>query len=71
MPRKTPVRKKKNNKIEIDQILLNSRQVFLFDDVNEDSAKEINMRLLALDKMSTDPILLYINSPGGCVDSGL
>lgn len=63
-------RKKKSNKIDIDQILLHSRYIYLFKEITEDTACEIVNKIVALSKLNNNPIALYINSPGGCVDSG-
>ena len=57
-------------KIDIDQTLLRSRQVFLFEDINSHSAKEIVKQLIVLDKIKVAPIAMYINSPGGCLSDG-
>jgi len=61
---------RKDKKIDIDQILLHNRQVFLFEDINSHSAKRIVKELIVLDKLKVAPIALYINSPGGCLSDG-
>lgn len=56
----------------IDAKLLNERKVFLWGQVDDDSAKHVIDRLLYLDMQ--DPgkdITLIINSPGGYVTSGM
>ncbi|MFN2117160.1 MAG: ATP-dependent Clp protease proteolytic subunit [Candidatus Promineifilaceae bacterium] len=50
--------------------LLDSRTILLFGEINMDVAREITKQLLVLDADSNDPIKLYINSPGGHVESG-
>ena len=74
---KKPKRRKKSRrkkrrpfKIEIDQILLKRRQVFLFDVVNEETIRNLIREIIALDNLSSAPIVLYINSPGGTLDDG-
>lgn len=57
-------------KFDVDQFLLSKRYIFLFGDVNEDSATTIVKQILALDKQSGKPLLLWINSRGGSVDDG-
>jgi ATP-dependent Clp protease protease subunit len=52
------------------QKLLDSRTILLFGEINMDVAREITKQLLILDAESDDPIKLYINSPGGHVESG-
>ncbi len=50
---------------------LSSRIVFLTGEINEESANELVMQLMYLDKESNEDIMLYINSGGGEVNSGL
>jgi ATP-dependent Clp protease protease subunit len=55
----------------IDLKLLESRKIFLWGPVDDDSAKDIASKILYLE--STDPgkrITLFINSPGGTVSAG-
>ncbi len=69
--KKTKKRKSSNDKkIIIDQILLKSRQVFLFDVINNETARRLVQELIALDKTKVSPIALYINSPGGSCSDG-
>jgi len=60
------------NKVQdaIDGKLLEDRKVFLWGQVDDDSAKHVVDRLMYLDTLSNDPIHLYVNSPGGYVTSG-
>ncbi len=62
----------KKNKIQdtIDGKLLEERKVFLWGQVDDDSAKHVIDRLLYLDLISNEEIQLIINSPGGYVTSG-
>ena len=54
----------------IQEKLLSERKVFLWGQVDDDSAKHVIDRLLYLDLESHDEIQLIINSPGGYVTSG-
>ena len=52
--------------------LFKARKIFLWSDVNDESAKAVVTRLLSLDV--EDPgkeIILYINSPGGTIHDGM
>lgn len=62
----------KLNKIQdvLDHKLLESRKVFLWGQVDDDSAKHVIDRLMYLDAVEQKEIQLYINSPGGYVTSG-
>ena len=56
----------------LKQSLYKARKIFLWSDVNDESAKAVVTRLLSLD--TEDPkeeIVLYINSPGGSVSDGM
>lgn len=53
-----------------EQKLLESRTIFMSEGVSSDTARRIVSDLLILDSVSNDPIYLYINSPGGEVNSG-
>ncbi len=62
----------KGKKIQdvIDNALLEERKIFLWGQVDDDSAKHVIDRLLYLDLQSDQDIQLIINSPGGYVTSG-
>lgn len=58
-------------KDRIDGTLLDARRIFLYEDVNSDTAQEIIRKLWYLELTNPGkPILFVINSPGGSVDSG-
>lgn len=61
---------KQHLKDVIDEKILNERKVFLWGEVDDDSAKHVIDRLLYLDLMNNKEIQLIINSPGGYVTSG-
>ncbi len=62
----------KINKVQdwIDNKLLSERKVFLWGQVDDESAKHVVERLLYFDSLNQDEIKLYINSPGGYVTAG-
>jgi len=56
---------------EMEDQLLKRRQIFLWGEINDESAEAIVKRILFFDMQSSDDITLYINSPGGVISSGL
>lgn len=50
--------------------LLDTRSVLLTGPVTDEMSQKIIAQLLILDQDSSDPIRVYINSPGGSVDAG-
>lgn len=67
---KKKTKKKKIKELDIEQILLRKRQLFLFDSINGKSAKALIRDLVALDSLNNKPIILWINSGGGSVSDG-
>ena len=56
----------------LEQSLYKARKIFLWSDVNDESAKAVVTRLLSLDTENPDEeVVLYINSPGGSVHDGM
>lgn len=55
---------------QLGERLFKARQVLLFGGIDDKKAMEISAQLLALAADSDDPITLFINSPGGHVESG-
>ena len=53
-----------------EQKLLESRSIFISEGVNQDTARRVISDLLILDSMSNAPIKVFLNSPGGEVNSG-
>ncbi len=49
---------------------LEARTVLIFGGINQKLAQTVSAQLLYLDHMNHDPIKLFINSPGGHVESG-
>jgi ATP-dependent Clp protease protease subunit len=50
--------------------LFETRTLTIFGEVNMKLAQEVAQKLLILDSESNDPIKIFINSPGGHVESG-
>lgn len=55
---------------ELESRLLNQRKVLVFGEVNDRLARDVTARLLSLASESDKPIDVYVNSPGGHVESG-
>lgn len=56
---------------EMEELLLKHRQIFLWGEINDESAESIVKKILFYDSQSSEDITLYINSPGGVITSGL
>lgn len=54
----------------LNERLLKTRSVMLTGEISKESADQVIRNLLVLDSESSDPITMYINSPGGDVDAG-
>ena len=66
-------KKDKNQEIQkiIDLKFLEQRKIFLWGEVDDDSAKDIVSKLLYLESLKPgEKITFFINSPGGVVSSG-
>ena len=50
--------------------LLKTRSLLLSGEINKDSADKLIKDLLVLEAESSDPVRIFINSPGGDVDAG-
>jgi ATP-dependent Clp protease protease subunit len=55
---------------ELESRLFRQRKVLIFGAINDRLARDVTGRLLALSGASGEPIDVYINSPGGHVESG-
>ena len=55
---------------ELESRLFKQRKVLVFGAINDRVARDVTGRLLALAGASADPIDVYVNSPGGHVESG-
>ncbi len=55
----------------IEEKLLENRQIYLWTQVDDESAEKVVKRILYLNNTGKDNITLYINSPGGSISAGL
>jgi len=65
-----PYNKKKKG-IDTDNILLENRIVFIYDDITDELALNINKELMALDIISHKPITVILNTNGGSCSAGI
>jgi ATP-dependent Clp protease protease subunit len=56
---------------EIEEQLLKRREIFLWGEIDDESAEHIVKKILYFDSQNSDDIMLYVNSPGGVISSGL
>ncbi len=54
-----------------EEFFSNNRKIFLWNQVDDESAAKIVKQLLYLDSLSHEDIIFFINSPGGVISSGL
>lgn len=66
---------KKLNKMmsgsEIDEQLLKRREIFLWGEINDESAEAIVKKILYFDGLNSEDITIFLNSPGGVISAGL
>ena len=62
--------KNKNDDMSLNEKLLKTRSLLISGEINKDLADAFARQILVLDSDSSDPIVVYINSPGGDVDAG-
>ena len=55
---------------ELESRLLKGRKVMMFGQITDKLARDVVARILALADESSKPIQIYVNSPGGHVESG-
>jgi ATP-dependent Clp protease protease subunit len=55
---------------ELESRLFKGRKVMVFGQINDKLARDVVARILALADESSKPIHVYVNSPGGHVESG-
>ena len=60
----------KKTDTSLDARLLKTRSILISGEINKDASDSFARQMLVLDSESSDPIYVYINSPGGDVDSG-
>lgn len=56
---------------EIEEQFLKRREIFLWGEINDESAESIVKKILYFDGQGAEDITLFINSPGGVISSGL
>ncbi len=56
---------------EIDEKMLQRREIFLWSDVNDETARSVVKKILYFDGLEKKDITLFINSPGGSISAGL
>jgi ATP-dependent Clp protease protease subunit len=56
---------------KIAEKFLDDRAIFLWEDVNDKTAKAVVQQILYFDSLNNDEITFYINSPGGSISAGL
>ena len=61
---------KRNGFGSMEEKLLKNHTILIYGEINMDLAMDITKRLLILDAESQDEIRIFINSPGGHVESG-
>lgn len=62
--------KDKSQDAGLNDKLLNTRSLLISGEINKDTADRFAREILVLDSTSEEPIVVYINSPGGDVDAG-
>lgn len=67
---KSQVKKKKTTAENVEKILFDNREIFLFGEITLELAKGIVRRLVALEKLNSKIIKLRICSPGGSCSAG-
>jgi len=70
------VKEEKDEKSDVNEVveqkLLESRQIFLWGPVEDETAKDIVSKILYLEAIKPgEPITFFINSPGGVISSGM
>ncbi|MDD5676143.1 MAG: ATP-dependent Clp protease proteolytic subunit [Chitinivibrionales bacterium] len=56
---------------EIEEKMLARREIFLWGEINDESAESIVKKMLYFDGQGDEDITVYLNSPGGAISSGL
>lgn len=54
----------------VEKELFKSRIILFYGEMNPVVSEKLSAQLIALSSMSNDPITMYVNSPGGHVESG-
>jgi len=56
---------------EIEEQMLKRREIFLWGEINDESAETVVKKILYFDSVNNEDITIYVNSPGGVISSGL
>ncbi len=56
---------------DIEEQMLKRREIFLWGEINDESAASVVQKIVYFDGQSSEDITLFINSPGGMISSGL
>jgi ATP-dependent Clp protease protease subunit len=56
---------------EIEEQMMKRREIFLWGDINDESAASVVQKIIYFDGQNSEDITLFINSPGGMISSGL
>lgn len=60
------------NVLALETVNFDKRKLYIQDEINQDSAFDFALAVAYLNSISqTEPITVFINSPGGCIDAGL
>jgi ATP-dependent Clp protease protease subunit len=63
--------RKKLGGSEIEEQMMKRREIFLWGEVNDQTAESVVQKILYFDGLNHDDITIFINSPGGVITSGL
>jgi ATP-dependent Clp protease protease subunit len=55
----------------IDEQMMKRREIFLWGEINDQSAEAVVQKIVYFDGQSSEDITIFINSPGGVISSGL
>jgi ATP-dependent Clp protease protease subunit len=56
---------------EIEEQMMKRREIFLWGEINDESAASVVQKIIFFDGQNHDDITIFINSPGGMISSGL
>jgi ATP-dependent Clp protease, protease subunit len=56
---------------EIDEQMMKRREIFLWGEINDQSAEAVVQKIVYFDGQSSEDVTIFINSPGGVISSGL
>ena len=73
MEKKKPAKKARmiKQEFDVDLTLFANRQLFLQEEIDLETAQRLCKQLFALDTVNHQPIMLYIDSPGGDPSAGI